>query len=304
MIKYHATSAAIDRLVRSRQPNWHAKAARRLLEHRKMRRYINPKEVLSNGKKAKVFYGEVKSVFVTVQYGKCAYCESKPESSVIQWDVEHFRPKSNVTEWELPGPGSPDLARRHFRRKPGAARFEYRIPTGPAMSEGYYLLSYDLGNYAAACKTCNTIYKRNYFPVANDRLAHERSIAAHLKEGAYLIYPLGDRAEDPEQYITFEDVQAAAKNGSPRGQLIIDFFDLNREGIQRSRAEWLVHTCAPAFEGFVEGRPKAIKTMQWLLSSEAPFTNCTRRFVELCKSDPAEAARRYAKMERILQKAC
>jgi len=302
MIQYNTRTAVIKRLVSIRQPDWATKAAQRTDEHETAGRYIKKDEILADGTKAKDFWGDVKSVFITVQCGKCAYCEAKPESSAIQWDVEHFRPKSDVDEWELPGPGNPEYLRRHFHRKPGSARWEYHIPTGPAMTKGYYLLAYDLENYAICCKTCNTIYKRAYFPVQNARVSIGKSVVDYKLEGAYLIYPLGDQREDPEQDIAFDDVQAVAKNGSVRGQLIIDFFDLNREGLQRSRAEWLVHTVYNVYEGFSQGRQKAIKTMEWLLSYKAPFTNCTRCFVNLCLNDSGEAERRYSKMEKILLK--
>ncbi len=302
MIQYPTRSAVIARLARKRQPLWQAKAIQRTQYFQAVGRYIKKDEWLPDGRKAVEFWGEVKSVFVTVQYSKCAYCEIKLEASDIEWDLEHFRPKSEVAEWELPRSGDNDLVRRHFHRKSSDNRWEYQLPTGTAMPEGYYLLAYDLENYAVSCKTCNTKYKSTYFPIANRRVVHGRTVASHNSEGAHLIYPLGDQGEDPEQYIAFEGVQAVTKNASVRGQLIIDFFDLNRDSLQHSRAEWLVHTFWNTFEGFVAGTPRAAKTMEWLLSHKAPHTNCTRCFLDLCLNDRAEAEKQYLKMEKILRK--
>lgn len=302
MIKYPTHTDVIARLARKRKPLWQASAIQRTQDHLTAKRYIKKGERLPDGKIANEFWRDVKGVFVTVQYSKCAYCETKLEASAIQWDLEHFRPKSEVAEWELPERGSHDLVMRHFRPKPGGTRWEYHIPTGPAMSDGYYLLAYDLENYAVSCKTCNTVYKGYYFPIAHSRVIHGNTVSAHLSESAYLIYPLGDQGEDPELHIAFVGVEAVAKNASVRGQLIIDFFDLNRDSLQHSRAQWLVHTVWNALEGFTEGKPKAVNTINWLLSHKAPFTNCTRCFISLFLSNFAEAERQYLIMEKILQK--
>jgi|HubBroStandDraft_4_1064222.scaffolds.fasta_scaffold128699_1 hypothetical protein len=278
MIRYPVSTSALERLINSRVPNWLRDAAERTHFHRIHRGYFAKSETLPDGKKAREFWNRIKGVFITAQYGKCAYCESKPESSSIQWDIDHFRPKSGVVEWR------------------------YNIQTGPGMPEGYYMLAYDFGNYAAACKTCNSIYKRNFFPIEHHRIVHGQTIADHQDEGAFLIYPLGDMAEDPEQLIAFNGVDAIARDASPRGQLVIDFFQLNREGLQRSRAEWLFYTFRTAFDGYIEGTSNGGRAMEWLLSYEAQYTSCSRCFLDLCLNDPDAAEHQYQKMEIILKK--
>ena len=275
MIRYPTSTVVIKHLISKRQPFWQAKATERTNYHRQERRFIKAGESLPNGQKAKDFWGEVKSVFVTVQHSKCAYCESKIEPSVMMWDLEHFRPQRRVYAWQ------------------------YTFSTGPAMPEGYYLLAYNFRNYVASCKTCNMTYKQSYFPIAHSRVQHGKNVAAHQTEGAYLIYPLGDQAEDPEQHIAFEGVQAVPK--TTRGQLLIDFFELNREGLQRSRAEWLIHTVWDKIKA-LDNKLEAMQKLEWILSHKAPHTNCTRCFLALCLSNPQEAARKYAEMERLLQK--
>lgn len=277
MIRYIRHPEVIQRLVRKRMPTWQARALQRTQYHQTVGRFIKTGETLPDGKKAHDFWSEVKGVFLTAQFAKCIYCEKRLEASAIEWDLEHFRPKDAVTAWP------------------------YRFPTGPALPGGYYLLAYDLENYAASCKTCNTIHKSTYFPIAHARVANGSTVAAHQSEGAHLVYPHGDNAaEDPEAHIGFVGAQAVARKGSVRGQVMIDLLKLNRDALQRDRAQWLVLTVWKHLEEFGSTVPSPSKDMKWLLSEKAPFTNCTRCFVDLFVSNQAEATRQYQIMRRIL----
>src|SRR5260221_1573301 len=85
---------------------------------------------------------------------KCSFCERKLESVEFgkgEQAVEHFRPKGNIKPWKLPA---------------GLTAAGVALATPPAQKSGYFLLSYDLFHYSAACHPCNSALKREYFPVA------------------------------------------------------------------------------------------------------------------------------------------
>src|ERR1043166_3089106 len=71
-------------------------------------------------------------------------------------------------------------------------------------SDGYYLLAYHLGNYAVACKPCNTILKGSYFPIAGARMTDKDNPADLAAEKPLLIFPIGDQADDPQTLIRFD----------------------------------------------------------------------------------------------------
>lgn len=60
----------------------------------------------------------------------CAFCGRE----LIDWQVEHFRPKAEVA--------------------------------GETDHTGYFWLAYEVSNYLASCGTCNGAIKRNHFPLA------------------------------------------------------------------------------------------------------------------------------------------
>ncbi len=214
MIRYSISSSDILATVATRKPEWEAKARERTQVFVQAGGYVKQSD----------FWGDVKSVFIDLQYGKCIYCETfgeDGENSSIQWDLEHFRPKSNVRAWRS----------RSFT-----------FPLGDPLPSGYYLLAYHLGNYAASCKTCNSPFKSDYFPIEGDRVIGGATPDAHTSEKAFLVYPIGEKAENPEEFITFRGAQAEPVNGSRRGEVMIDFLGLNRDGLQAARARWLMMT--------------------------------------------------------------
>lgn len=273
MIRYSRLFAEVEEAVDRHRPRWKRKAEKRTELFARLGRYVESETVAGKERKLSEFWGEVKKVFIDFQYGKCVYCEMPIENgknTEIQWDLEHFRPKASVRAW----PATPDA---------------YPFPTGDPMPEGYYLLAYHLGNYAAACKTCNSPYKSDYFPIAGPRVLHGATPEAHSSEQPFLIYPLGENADDPQDHIAFDGVVATARNNSRRGRVMIDFFDLNREGLQAARARWLRISVWSNLRLALQGDTDSEAIMEWLLSHAAPHTNCTRCFVELCRSDIAEA---------------
>jgi len=135
---------------------------------------------------------------------KCAFCERSLESKKygkIEQDVEHFRPKASVKNWPVPA----------ALKKLGVA------PTAvPAGAKGYHLLPHHLFNYAAACKPCNSVLKKDYFPIAG-AYATDGSDPAALTAGEqpYLIYPIGQVDDDPETLIDFHGTSPRAVSPEP-----------------------------------------------------------------------------------------
>lgn len=84
-------------------------------------------------------------------WAKCAWCERIRDVS-RELDVEHYRPKVKVTRWEGTPPLVSDVPPREVE-----------------VSPGYWWLAFAWGNYALACKGCNSGWKRNLFPVREPR---------------------------------------------------------------------------------------------------------------------------------------
>lgn len=89
---------------------------------------------------------------------KCVWCEQLRERK-RELDVEHYRPKVCVTEWQE----TPQL----IANEPPQERNE---------RGGYWWLAFAWNNFALSCKTCNQGWKRNLFPVRASR-------SADVKEG-------------------------------------------------------------------------------------------------------------------------
>lgn len=144
--------------------------------------------------------------------GKCCYCERKRDIK-LERDVEHYRPKLEVSE-------DPN-------------------------HKGYWWLAYDWENLLISCKTCNTIYKKNHFPL-RDENGRARAEGDNIDvEDALLINPA---IEDPEQYFLYitekRGVEYLTKIVSSdenieRGQTTIEILKLNRPELlgQEERSE-------------------------------------------------------------------
>src|SRR5262249_14965047 len=145
----------LEKLVRELKPDWLGDAHFRTETFRADGEYNETDEPI---------WSEIKDVFLDMQSEKCAYCERKLGGKSYnrkEYDVEHYRPKNKVRSW----PNTKALEKIIAR-----GNSAYNFPMGEATTKGYYLLPYNIRNYAAACTGCNSTLKSNYFPIANKRV--------------------------------------------------------------------------------------------------------------------------------------
>jgi hypothetical protein len=274
MIRYQATVQSIQNDVRALNPEWLREARRRTARFRRARRYREKTPIWS----------VVKPIFMKIQKAKCAYCERTLESGArgkIEWDVEHYRPKTGVGAW--PNAGL-------------ATKISYQFSTGRPSAKGYYLLPYNLRNYVASCKVCNSSYKQNYFPIASARRSLSTASSNALrKEKAYLPYPIGVHDEDPERILTFRGfvcVPAVDSGHRRRRALVtIELLGLNdRDVLMQQRAGLIVSTWA-MLERLRTSPADSIaaRWMQRVTSAESNHANCARSFVAAYQQDRAMA---------------
>lgn len=294
MIRYPEALDQLDAAVEAESPGWSVKAMERTALFDRLEGYSEDYTAEDGTRhKPSSFWSDVKPVFMRRQHNKCIYCESKLEGeafSTVQWDLEHFRPKRNVRAWPAK-----------------KSAFLYDFPTGGDWDAGYYLLAYHLQNYAAACKTCNSPFKSDYFPIAADRVSGGTHPDHYAAEGAYLVYPLGTVDQDPEELITFEGVTAIPRPvreqdeaGWRRARLTIDFFGLNRDGLLARRAWWLLHAVWPSVTNADRGDETAIRSLERIRSERAPFSSCARCFLSVCEQDRERAAALVPIFEHIV----
>ncbi|MGL4551126.1 MAG: hypothetical protein ACRC33_08060 [Gemmataceae bacterium] len=144
---------------------------------------------------------------MTMQHGKCAFCESNVDH-IAYGDVEHYRPKAGYVQ------------------RPG----------GPLKRPGYFWLAYEWENLLFSCQLCNQRFKQNHFPLRNNRRrirSHRSSVAS---EEPIFIDPA---AEDPERHISFRDEVAHPVNGRARGRATIDALGLNRDRLREYRKAFI-----------------------------------------------------------------
>jgi hypothetical protein len=289
MIGYAITQEALESLVEAESPGWLKRAAERTAQFKTDGYYSEKKGIWS----------AVKPVYMRLQgESKCAYCERKLESEKYgkgEQDVEHFRPKKNVRPWKLPKPLEKLVVRL--------------TPPDPA-DGGYHLLAYQLFNYCAACKPCNSALKSDCFPIAGKYQTKGTDPAKLATEKPLLIYPLGGFDDDPEDLIRFHGIspQAVAKSGHKRHRAIvtIEFFKLDdeakRKNLMRERAAIIITLLSliDRVAGTDADAAKARDLINGYTSDVAAHSNCARSFVNLFQSDPREAREVEAKAARFI----
>lgn len=276
MIRYDTDAARLLADISTIDSRWAAKAATRTAKFVRAGSYSEKSSLWST----------VKPAYMKAQWSKCVFCERQFENErygKIEFDVEHFRPKSSVVAWPSPTL-HPNLS--------------YAFATGAAAT-GYYWLAYDVENYAASCKVCNSALKSNYFPIAGNRGAAGGNFAALAFEEPFLCYPLGTLDDDPEDLVSFIATTATPKAADGhrrrRGQVIIDFFDLNgREQLHRQRAQ-MISMFGGALAAVSAGNDSATdrKVVAGMTNPALPHASCIRSFKRLWTSDPAQAGLVY-----------
>lgn len=276
MIGYRITLSDLEKRIENSSPGWLERAATRTEKFRTKGRYVESSSIWS----------EVKGVYMDLQGGsKCAYCERKLESTElgkIEQDVEHFRPKGRVKAWRIPS----------SLRQQGIT-----VSSPPRNAKGYYLLPYHLFNYSATCKPCNSILKKDYFPISGKYDLEGDDPSKLTAEQPLLICPIGDFDEAPEELIHFYGVSPQAVFGSGhrahRALVTIEFFELDneakRKNLIRERA-MIICALFPQLEKLADGATglserRAQKLVDGFSSSSSQHTNCARSYRELFAKD-------------------
>lgn len=276
MIRYTVTQAEIRQRINDLAPTWLDKARARTEAYRVAGRYEKPPSDI---------WSDIKRVYMDLQGYKCGFCERRLERSEfgnVEHDVEHFRPKGMVEQW--PPASAPERGNG------------LNFPLGEASPGlGYFLLPHEPENYLISCKTCNTAFKSNGFPVEGVRDLTMES-PRHTNERPLLVYPIGSFDDDPQRLIRFEGIVPvpAANSGRrrKRGQTLINFFGLaERDGLLLERSITIValHLALDS-----AGHPDptgqiAQHMLQVLTSDHAAHANCARSFVALWEADQAAA---------------
>lgn len=287
MIRYDVSPTELEALVDKHKPGWRTRAAARTAVLRKKGKY----------KEASSIWGEIKAVFMEVQGdGKCCFCERKFDGNFAQYelDLEHFRPKGMVRKWQRPK----SLAGNGI------------APTVPtARNKGYYLLSYHLLNYAAACKPCNSGLKKNYFPISGEYDFGGTDPMRMQAEVPFLLFPLGRLDVDPEDVLSFYGILPRSRAGDGflrmRGLVTIVFFGLDdvlgRKNLMRQRATAIIVLNHWLMKVADHGDTGAAVQVAGMVSPTASHANCARSFKRLFYADRAEARNVVDDAEKFLQ---
>jgi 5-methylcytosine-specific restriction endonuclease McrA len=227
-------------------------------------------------------WGDIKSVYIKLQGSKCVYCETLIEGEISN-DVEHFRPKAKVAPWMVP----------EWLAKEGVSTTAHSTTKG---DPGYRNLAYCPWNYAASCKHCNSVLKKNYFPICGKRNRAATDPARMKAERALFVYPIGNIDEDPESLFKFVGMhpQACAPTGTfayHRALVIMEVFYLNdaekRKELFRARAlligQLYSHLERASTADSAEARLDASEWIAILLDRKTPHSNrlnCFKRIYD------------------------
>ncbi len=294
MIRYRITQRDLLAAIDEERFGWRDRAAERTAALRASGAWQSSGNI----------WGEVKQVYMRLQGHKCGFCERRLERSdygSVEHDVEHFRPKGRVDGW-------PTTAIQRDREARVLATDGVTDVTATASADadpgGYFLLAHDPENYLISCKTCNSILKRAWFPVAADRDPTCDDVRSLRAEKPYLPYPVGLSDDDPEDLVTFRGIVpvpvGAWGHKRRRGEVTIRFFELDtREGLLVERAEVVValHLAMRLLDDDdVAVRTAARATVVRMLDDTAPHANCARSHHDLVLSDPDLAGDLFAEL--------
>jgi hypothetical protein len=287
VIRYALSESELRTRIENEKPGWLARARNQTMNNAAA---VEPK--------FPSLWSEIKQVYMDLQHSKCAFCEKQLEGRIDQ-DVEHFRPKSKVTAW------SPSQALL-------VAGLVLKQPMDGSDELGYTHLAYHPLNYAMSCKSCNTVFKKNLFPVTNTRKADAKKPPAVSTEKPPLVYPIGDSDDDPETLLEFAGWNPRSKHAKGFGRLravsMIELFRLNdwqeRKELLAGRARQiqLLYLNLAAIDKradlhIVNAAKLNVKRM--LLDSE-PHANCLRSFTRLHRADSSQARAYFLEVSEYL----
>ncbi len=158
---------------------------------------------------------------------KCGYCERSIAADANGGDIDHYRPKAEVTRLlDDPTTWGEEVA-GHNSRDPSHPR-----STSP-VSRGYWWLAYAWDNYVLACGTCNRKWKGSLFP-RQGAPAGDPTRASLAAEVPLLLDPYGD--ENPVEHLEFDRAGfVRERNHSERGWETIRTCHLGRETLRDAR---------------------------------------------------------------------
>lgn len=283
MIRHYISSNDLKKRIIATKDSWFDDAANAFAKL----------PIAPTSKDFKSLWSDIKSVYIDLQGSKCMYCEMPIEGAIAN-DVEHFRPKAKVTAWKVPKP----LQHVGISLASSSSKADD--------SAGYRNLAYCPENYGASCKHCNSVLKKNHFPINGDRDLCGDSPRKLTAEKPYFLYPISDIDADPQELIGFEGMhpKPLASPGSHnyrRAIVVITVFQLNdalnRKELFRSRCHSIGELHA-RLNDRKEARTKADwqKADEWIqviIDSKQPHTNCLQCFAKLFENDP-EAANQAA----------
>ena len=149
-----------------------------------------------------IFSVELREELLKKSKKKCAYCESRLESTNVS--IDHFRPQANAAGVD-----------------------------GKISKIHYWWLSMEWSNLLPSCKECNT-RKRNFFPTINNRSKINYTDKSRLfkVEKPVLIDP---EFENPERHFYYDLDSCKIFPYNERAEETIGILGLNREGLVASR---------------------------------------------------------------------
>ena len=285
MIRHRITQRELLAAIEEERPGWLERAAARTEVLRELGDWEDQGSI----------WGEIKRVYMRLQGFTCGFCQRRLERSAwgnVEYDVEHYRPKGRVdgwpreslrTEWDV-----------HVLAADGRADVTDRLADDDA-DPGYALLAYDPENYLVACKTCNSILKRSWFPVSRTRDTAGDDVRDLWSERPYIPNPVGlSDPHDPEELITFEGIVPVPGGARGfkrrRGEVTIRFFQLDvREGLLLERAEVLV---ALHLAMLLLDDPDPLvaaladRTVEGIVDTQAPHSSCARAHHDRLLTEP------------------
>ncbi len=180
---------------------------------------------------------------------------------------------------------------------------------------GYRFLAYHPFNYAVACKPCNSVLKRNFFPVAKPRKTEAKKPPSLAAEQPLLIYPIGSIDADPETLITFVAgvvPQPAMRSGFGRLRALVTIAifrlgdPIERKVFFQGRAKAIQYLYLNLNAVRIDPDPMTVaaarKNVARMLRPTEPYANCLRCFHRLFQDSPDEAREVFSGIAEFLDK--